>query len=134
MSPLDAALRYASRGKPVFPCRWDGIARKQPLTPHGFKGATTDTAIIRSWWGIWPEALIGMPTGQASGLVVLDIDVKQPEANGFDSLEDLGRSILPETPMVHTQSGGLHVYFAIGERELKNSAGRIGARRSGGKL
>jgi hypothetical protein len=37
---------------------------------------------------------------------VLDVDVKRAEANGFDSLEDLGHSILPETPMAHTESGG----------------------------
>jgi hypothetical protein len=28
--------------------------------------------------------------------------------------------------MAHTSSGGLHVYFDAGERELKNSAGTLG--------
>ena len=56
---------------------------------------------------------------------VLDIDVKNDCANGFDTLEDLG-IILPATPMVHTASGGLHVYFDAGERELRNSAGLLG--------
>jgi hypothetical protein len=67
-----------------------------------------------------------MPTGKASGIVVLDIDVKRPEANGLDSLEDLGRSILPGTPLAHTQTNGLHVYFRCPDRELRNSAGKIG--------
>jgi len=57
--------------------------------------------------------------------VVLDIDVKRPEANGFDSLEDLDIG-LPATPMAHTATGGLHVYFDPDGRELKNSAGRLG--------
>jgi Bifunctional DNA primase/polymerase, N-terminal len=65
-----------------------------------------------------------MPTGQR--VVVLDIDVKDPASNGFDSLEDLCHAILPSTPMVHTASGGLHVHFAAGARELRCSAGLLG--------
>jgi hypothetical protein len=70
--------------------------------------------------------LIGIPTGTPINAIVLDIDVKDPAANGFDTLEDLGHSILPDTPMVHTASDGMHVYFANPERELKCSAGLIG--------
>jgi Bifunctional DNA primase/polymerase, N-terminal len=127
MSPLDAAMHYAARGWPVFPCvAKEGPARKRPLTPRGFHDASIETAVINAWWRRNPDALIGMPTGRKSGLWVLDIDVKQPEANGFDSLDDLGHSILPETPMVHTASGGLHVYFDARERELRCSAGLLG--------
>jgi hypothetical protein len=126
MTPLDAALRYAERGWPVFPCIAAGPRRKRPHTARGFHDATTGPAIITSWWTRWPDALIGMPTGGVSGLWVLDIDTKRPEANGFDTLDDLGHSILPETPMVHTPSDGLHVYFDAGERELRCSAGLLG--------
>jgi hypothetical protein len=125
MTPLDQALAYAARGWPVFPCREREPGRKRPYTPRGFHNATTDAAIIERWWRQWPDALIGMPTGRVSGRVVLDIDIKRPEANGFDSLEDLG-IVLPSTPMVHTASGGLHVHFDAGDRELRNSAGLIG--------
>lgn len=121
MTPLD----YARAGLPVFPCHEAGPRRKSPRTPRGFHDATTDPAIIEKWWQTWPAALAAMPTGRASGRVVLDIDVKRPEANGFDSLEDLGLT-LPEGPMVHTQSGGLHVHFAAPERELRCSAGLLG--------
>ena len=109
MTPLD----YIQRGLPLFPCHSDGgpRVRKTPLTPNGFEDATADPEIVQRWVKRYPTALWGMPTGAVSGLVVLDIDVKRPEANGFDSLEDMGRSILPETPLVHTQSGGVHVYF-----------------------
>jgi Bifunctional DNA primase/polymerase, N-terminal len=67
---LAAALNYAKRGLPVFPCR---RADKSPLAPHGFKDATTDHQQIRQWWSKWPSAMIGMPTGMASGIVVIDI-------------------------------------------------------------
>jgi hypothetical protein len=126
VTALDEALALAAKGIPVFPCIAKGPRRKTPHTPRGFHDATTDPTIIRRWWTLWPDALIGMPTGHASGYIVLDVDVKRPEANGFDSLEDIGRSILPETPMVHTASGGLHVYFTAGERELRCSAGLLG--------
>jgi Bifunctional DNA primase/polymerase, N-terminal len=67
-----------------------------------------------------------MPTGPASGLDVLDIDVKNPAANGFDTFEDL-KHVLPPTPMVHTASGGLHAYFADpANRELRCSVGLLG--------
>jgi hypothetical protein len=125
MTPLDQALKYVEC-VPVFPCRAADPRRKRPHTPNGYIAASRDPTIVEKWWREWPDALIGMPTGKVSGRVVLDIDVKDPRANGFDTLEDLGRSILPDTPMVHTCSGGLHVYFDAGERELRNSAGLIG--------
>jgi putative DNA primase/helicase len=122
----DAALDIAGRGWPVFPCQWQGEGRKRPLTEHGLKDATTDILIITAWWTRWPEALIGIPTGSAIGAVVLDIDVKDDRANGYDTLDDLGCAILPDTPMVHTASGGLHLYFAIPARGLRNTGGSRG--------
>ena len=64
----DAALLLAKRrGKPVFPCKPD----KKPYTNHGLHDATTDEATIRKWWAQYPDALIGLPTGNVSGLVVM---------------------------------------------------------------
>jgi hypothetical protein len=123
---IDQALAYVrDRGWPVFPCHEAGPQRKRPYVARGFHGASRDPAIIGRWWRQWPGALIAVPTGEASGIVVLDIDVKDPRAHGFDTLEDLG-IILPETPMTHTASDGLHCLFANPERELKCSAGLIG--------
>jgi hypothetical protein len=67
-----------------------------------------------------------LPTGKASGFVVLDIDVKDPRAYGFDTLDQLGFAILPVTRMVHTGSGGLHLHFDPGEQEIRNTAGKKG--------
>jgi hypothetical protein len=117
------ALGYCRRGWPIFPCRHDN---KQPLVRRGFHAATTDDAQIRQWLRHWPRALIGVPTGKAAGWVVLDVDVKRADANGFDTLAELGHAILPETPMVHTASGGLHIYFDPGQRAIRNTAGKRG--------
>ena len=80
---LDAALKYASRGFTVFPC--GGSNGKKPLTPHGFKDASTDPKQIEEWWTTHPDANIAIATGEMSGLVVLDIDNK----NGKDGSSTL---------------------------------------------
>jgi putative DNA primase/helicase len=122
---LEVALRYTARGWPVFPISPDG--NKRPLVKDWAKTAATDSQHLETWWQRWPHALIGLPTGRRSGVVVLDIDVKNPAAYGFDTLASLGLAILPETPMAHTRSGGLHVYFACHPAvEIRNSVGKYG--------
>jgi len=73
---IDAALNYASLGLPVFPCN---CTDKSPLTGHGFYDATTDANQIKAWWLQFPDAMIGMPTGPASGIDVLDLDPRPQE-------------------------------------------------------
>jgi hypothetical protein len=117
---IAAALAAARRGWPVFPVS----SNKRPLIKWG-DGASTDIKIITDWWRRWPQALVGVPTGRRSGFVVLDVDVKDGR-NGFDTLADLGGAILPDTPMVHTRSGGVHIYFAHIDVEIRNSVGKYG--------
>jgi putative DNA primase/helicase len=121
-----APLTYAHRGWPVFPCNWRGERRKKPLVRDWDEVASHDPMQIETWWTRWPKALIGVPTGQALGFVVLDVDIKDPRAYGFDTLDELGFTILPVTRMVHTSSNGLHLHFAAGEREIRNTAGSKG--------
>jgi hypothetical protein len=110
---LRAALDYAARGLPVFACINDPKSNKHksPLTPHGFKDATTDEKQIRRWWTKWPNALIGIPTGKASGIVVVDLDVdptKLPPKNGLALVPDWKT----RTPVIaRTGRGGVHLYF-----------------------
>jgi hypothetical protein len=104
-SLLDAALAYAAKGIPVFPCRQD----KAPKVRGGHNAATTDADQIRRWWKLWSGALIGAPTGDRSGIAVLDIDCK-PEKNkdGFKALPDWET----RSPVIaRTRSGGAHLYF-----------------------
>lgn len=68
---LDAALSYAEKGLPVFPCN---SANKRPLTEHGFEDASVDPETIQAWWARWPNAMIGMPTGERTGFWALDVD------------------------------------------------------------
>jgi len=60
---------------------------------------------------------LGLLTGQASNLLVLDVDLG--EVNGHDTLRREQIEIPPGTPSVKTQSGGQHFYFSFPE-ELKD--------------
>jgi hypothetical protein len=57
---------------------------------------------------------------------VLDIDVKHAGPNGWDALEELG-ALIPDTPMASTPSGGTHVFFDPGARDVPLSVSKIGA-------
>src|SRR5690349_15442981 len=88
---LSAALAFAGRRWHVLPLHTirsgrcscgsdhtkDKDAAKHPLAAlvrHGCKDATTDTYTLRRWWADWPDANVGISTGAASGLLVLDVD------------------------------------------------------------
>lgn len=90
---MNSALKYAQAGFPVFPC-WEPVGvgvcscshgaadfmpngdkhskGKHPRTPHGLADATTDLEQIRKWWTQWPNANIGLRTGDGIGVVDLD--------------------------------------------------------------
>ncbi|MDR1685022.1 MAG: DUF3987 domain-containing protein [Desulfovibrio sp.] len=124
---LAAALGYAKKGLPIFPCK---PKDKRPYTDHGFKDASSDPQIIQDWWGRWPDALIGLSTGRASGIFALDVDLGHKEGeNGLESLSALeaANSPLPETKRTRTPSGGLHYLFRhpVGMK-IGNSAGKLG--------
>ncbi|MCL2707459.1 MAG: bifunctional DNA primase/polymerase, partial [Dehalococcoidia bacterium] len=124
---LEYALMLAAKGIPVFPCKPD----KRPYTQHGFKDASTDPEQIKAWWAQYPKAMIGMPTGKASGVWVLDIDAaKEGETvDGYASLEDLTAKYgqLPATRKHTTGGGGTHYLFCYPKdgRRIGNSAKRM---------
>jgi Bifunctional DNA primase/polymerase, N-terminal len=99
---LSNALRL---NRPAFPCQAD----KRPACPHGFKDATADPAGLRELLRQFPGPLVGVPTGEASGLFVIDIDsARHDEAN--DWLERYS-PYLPDTRQHATKSGGWHLLF-----------------------
>ena len=133
---LRAALNYARRGWLVIPlhsptARGCSCGRadcqsvgKHPRTRNGSKDGSRDLATIREWWERWPDANVGITTGEASGLLVLDVD----GAQGEQSLIDLAQRglILPDTYTVRTGSGGQHLYFVWPEgADVRNSARKI---------
>lgn len=139
MSNLNHALHYASLGFGVIPLHVpDGAVcscrnpqcksiGKHPRTMNGLKAATTDHTQIRNWFGSYfADANIGIVTGAASNLVVLDVDIQH---GGIDSLQRLEQQYgqLPETVKAKTGGGGFHLLFQHPGFQIKNSAGRLGA-------
>src|SRR5438105_619704 len=103
---LDAALRYAELGYPVFPCApGDGT----PLTEHGFLDATTDAGPIEGWWARHPLANVAIA---AAELLVVDVD---PRDDGGDNpwLQDDPEKLLAlaAAPTARTPRGGRHHVF-----------------------
>jgi hypothetical protein len=106
------ALEYAARGWPVFPLT---SKTKVPLTKEWPERATIDPAVIHATWDKHPGIGIGIVTGERSGIVVVDLDIKHGEkgpTNWDQYLSDNG-IILSDTLRVKTQSGGEHRYYSI---------------------
>jgi len=117
---LDQALEYAAfLGWPVFPCKLD----KTPYTPRGFKDATADAEQIRRWWERWPDAGIGLPTGQASGVYVVDVDQGHEGTANWQDLAFQHGDVL--TLQSKTGGGGYHLFFAAPPFALGNTASRL---------
>ena len=104
-----AAGALAAAGVPVFPCLVEG---KRPLTRRGFLDASSDPEQVAAWWSRTPDANISIPTGAASGVVVVDVDVHGPH-DGRAAFERASEAGLVDGAglLVRTPTGGAHVYF-----------------------
>jgi hypothetical protein len=136
-SVLDAALQATYRGWRVLPlhkptaqgctCRERSAcasAGKHPRV-NWPDSQVIDEAQVRRWWSRWPTANVGIVTGEASGLLVLDID---PRHDGARSLELLERRYggLPESLVARTGSLGIHIYLGHPGVRIGPSAGKLG--------
>ncbi len=117
---LEAARRYLGRGWCVLPLR---RRDKRPLVVwEPLQHARPSTAQITDWFSRWPDANIGIVTGEISNLVVLDID---PKHGGDASLQRLEQRFgpLPATIEATTGGEGRHFYFAHPGSLIRNRAG-----------
>ncbi|MBN8883031.1 MAG: bifunctional DNA primase/polymerase [Salana multivorans] len=125
-APGLAARRLAEAGIPVFPC---GAGGKRPLPgSSGFHDATTNLGQVADWWGRFPNANAAIPTGRASGVVVVDVDVHG--VNGFEAFGRARAAGLLPVPLavVRTPSGGMHLYYPVATDAEQRSwqAGKVG--------
>lgn len=115
-SLLDAALRYADLGYPVFPLV---PGHKTPMTEHGFKEATVDPTQIEVWWSQQPQANIGI---HMEGLLAVDIDGKDNPWPGSPERQ----LDLSHCPVSLTPSGGTHhVFRQPAGKSWSNTASRL---------
>jgi len=102
---LDLVKRYGWRLLPV------AHGQKIPLIKNWSELATDDPVQLKKWWDEWPSAGIGALLGQASGLIVVDVD--GPEGAAF-----IERMRLPETLTAITTKGK-HYFFRCPDHPMK---------------
>jgi Bifunctional DNA primase/polymerase, N-terminal len=110
------ALRYAAMGYAVLPLA-PRAKRPHPMLGHtgGVHLATRDPATIGAWWQHDRTAGIGIACGQASSLVVIDLDVKHGAEGAAELAKFLRENQITgwpqDAPLALTPSGGLHLYL-----------------------
>ena len=131
-----AARSLAAVGVPVFPCKPDG---KRPLTRRGFLDATTDPAQVAQWWARTPDANICLPTGAASGVVVVDVDVHGP-VDGRAAWRRASAAGLVDGAglLVRTPTSGAHAHFpatqGVEQRSWQTAGAGVDFRGDGGYI
>lgn len=97
---------------------------KHPLDGGWQNRGLRTIAAIRDQWARRPGANLGIVTGRASGIWVLDVD---PDNGGDKQLAALVSAFgpLPETYAVRTGSGGTHYYWSMPDFDFTNSRGRL---------
>ncbi|MGY3558447.1 hypothetical protein ACVWXP_001716 [Bradyrhizobium sp. USDA 4463] len=136
----NAALAYAARDLFVFEARfklskngkWGKQGRRSGKKTNGRNwGMTKDPTEIQELWGKYPDDPLGIPTGSANGIFVLDIDtitVDGHKNDGFAALRALEEKYerLPPTLMARSPTGSVHYYFRLPSgMRIKNSASEI---------
>jgi len=122
MNKVDYALAYAARGWKVLALQPNKkIPIASALQEHGSKDATDNPNTIRILWGEYPNANVGIATGEASGLTVLDLDDRTTSMAKMKALP--GFKPPPPTYGVKTPRGW-HLYFQY-DATISQSAGRV---------
>ena len=115
MNFLDHALALASQGFHVFPL---ATGEKAPPKITDFPNVATRTeAVIRGWWGQWPDANVGISTTHFqddAALLVVDVDNKGGKDGASELLRlELDGWELPDTYRCDTPTGGWHLFYRV---------------------
>lgn len=95
------------------------------LVCHGFYAAMRDPGRLAAALARYPDALLALRTGRASGVAVVDLEATSADPDLPSGLEVAerweewtGGLALPATPLAaSTASGGLHLYYRWEERD-----------------
>jgi hypothetical protein len=120
---LESALTLADLGISVIPLYWPEKGQcacpkgancvspaKHPLTMNGLKDASKDPEQITQWWDRYPNANIGLVTGDE--IDVIDVDGAIPAYQQL--IEDMGAPEHVATVLTGRGDGGLHIYCTPG--------------------
>lgn len=128
-------IARVARIVPVFPCRphaetitirgrTEHRGPKSPITTNGFYDASQDPEQIRAWWAARPDALVGVPTGRKTRLVVIDYDPDKAEPETNEWIAEHAEQLM--STMIHgTRRGGRHYIFVCPEEGRYPSATNV---------
>lgn len=117
---MDYALSYVKRFHAIIPIQAWGKKKddyKTPLIKDWTKEPIRTEEQVKKFWGKFPDASIGLVTGQiCGGVIVLDFDNKPDLGiNGLEHLreweQETGKKLPDETWTALTGGGGAHWYF-----------------------
>lgn len=111
---LESALQYLENGYSVVPLERGSKKALVKWKPYQSERATA--AVVEKWFAKWPDANIGIITGQVSGIFVVDVDTRE----GLEALQERGQ--WSAAPDVRTSKVG-HYYFRYPSQPVRNAAG-----------
>lgn len=108
-------MEYAENGFSVMPCKPD---KKPYIEWKEFQNRRAKAEEIRSWWGKWPKAMIGIVTGPISGILVIDCDSEEAYRKLQELLPDSFLTCIVKSPR------GYHIYLVFPNgQHIGNAAG-----------
>lgn len=139
MDALKYALEQIALGRSIFPLygvngeneclcgkKACGDVGKHPATKNGLKDATNDPKKFLEMWAAAPQpSNYGIATGKLSNLTVIDVDVGQGKVGAESWAALIADAGEPNTTMIKTGGGGLHVLFKYNSA-LKTGSNRLG--------
>lgn len=116
MNNLEAALAYSEKGFSVIPIRPD----KQPFIQwKEFQKRRATKEEIKKWVSQWPGAMIGIVTGEISGVFVVDCDSEAAYQKIQELLPDSFITCIAKTPR------GYHLYLIYPKGQVIGNAAGI---------
>jgi hypothetical protein len=110
-----AALKYLKENNfSVIPVRPD---KKPFIKWQEYQKRLPTEKEITDWWTKYPNAGIGLITGQISNLAIIDLDE-------VENAKDVLNKLIPDSlvfPIVQTPSGGEHWFFSCTDPDLGNN-------------
>jgi len=108
---LEHALKYREAGFSVIPIKpdFDPVEQKFSKKPYtnwkAYQRTLPTEDEIRSWWAKWPNAMIGIVTGEITNIYAIDCDTE----DAYQKIQEFAPDSFL-TPTVTTPRGGKHLW------------------------
>jgi hypothetical protein len=114
---LKEALQYSGLGFSIIPIQPKG---KKPLIPwEEYQKTRASESAIKLWWKKWPDANVGIVTGEVSGIAVVDLEYEGLAEASRIGLRSVLTSITGKGRHLYFKHPGEKVCNAIALRKIK---------------